>query len=46
MADFNIDNFVYSNHSRELLDIKKTFNLKLVSLLSVTKEQGISKNMS
>ena len=43
MGDFNIDLLVETKHSRELLDIMKTFNLKLVSPLDVTREQGTSR---
>ena len=44
MGDFNIDLLVETKHSRELLDIMKTFNLKLVSPLAVTREQGNSRS--
>ena len=44
MGDFNIDLLVETKHSLELLDIMKTFNLKLVSSLDVIKEQGNSRS--
>ena len=43
MGDFNSDLLIETKHSRELLDIMKTFNLKLVSHLKVTRELGTSR---
>ena len=42
MGDSNIDLLLETKHTKELCDVKKSFNLKLSSPLAVTREQDNS----